>query len=683
VAALPILLTLFVPAFSLAQGGSFEVIDPADTTDQEVEPVEPPSEEETRPEEEPDFEVVVRDRAGNEDPQVRRVERSQIERSPGFSLAEALEREPGVFAASGSRGEREIQIRGFEQRQIFIVIDGVPAYMPYDGLLDLGKIPAELIEDVVILRGPSSLRYGPGGMGGTLSIQTRRPGEGPFLSSRFELGRGLHLRTSLLHSARAGRVSWLVGGGFESREALPLSGLFEPTEIEDGGDREQSDRRLWHLVGRLKVDLSPGSWLEATAWYIDGEWGVPPSVVHLDPRFWRVTVWRATVATVSHRWIPAEGLVLQEQVFVGFLDNLLDRYDDASYSSQDATDSFHSWYRDLTAGGWARLRVNLPRASLLRVELGARYERHLAQGDRGEDREVSRVLILGAIQLESWLAESMRLVAAVQTEAETALDVAVAPSADAMLALRYEPEDRPFSLGFSVARRSRLPTLKERFSRASGVGDRLPNPDLQPEAALHLGLDATWQALDWLRLELSVFDAEVRDLIEQVQISGSLDQFQNVSRARLMGAEATLGVAPLRWLEVELAYRYLYARSLGDDQPGPLSSRPDHMARLSLRFRPHRRLEISTALRWVGSQQFQLSGDAWGTLGAYLAWDARIEGEPWVGVHIWIAGTNLLDANYQTKYGYPEPGWQLWGGVRMELERPSYRPSEAAPPNRP
>lgn len=641
---------------------------------------EPASEPEGDEEEGPVYETVVRDRAGNEDPQVRRVEREALERSPGFSLAEALERQPGVHAVTGSRGERAIQIRGFEQRQIFIVIDGVPAYLPYDGLLDLGKIPAELIQDVVLLRGPSSLRYGPGGMGGTLSIRTRRPGQGPLLSLRYELGRGLHFRSSVLHTYRVGRVAWLVGYGFEHRQALPLSSLFDPTGVEDGGDREQSDRLLQHVVGRLRVNLSPGSWLEATAWHIEGEWGIPPSVAHDDPRFWRATVWRATVATLSHRWIPTEGLVMQEQLFVGLLDNLLDRFDDATYSTQESLDAFHSWYHDLTVGGWTRLRWSLPRASLLRVELGARYEQHLGEGTHRETAggpwaeddpsRVSRVLILGAVQLESWLSDDFQLTAAVQTEAETALDAAVSPSGDAMMALRYEPPDLPFSMGFSVARRSRLPTLKERFSRGSSAGGREPNPGLRPEVALHLGLDATWQALSWLRLEASGFDAEVRDLIDQVQLGDSTDQFQNIGRARLAGFELLVGLVPLRWLEVELAYRYLYARSLEGEEPGPLAYRPDHQGLLVLRLSPLRRLEISTTLRLVGTQSFQdPESRAWRELGPYLVWDARIEGEPRDGVHLWLQGSNLLDANYQTKYGYPDPGWLIYGGVRLEIDR--------------
>lgn len=620
----------------------------------------------------PRYEAVIRaSQPGDDDPQQTLIDRDQMERSPARSVAEVLEREAGIHTTSGSRGERIFTIRGFEQRQVFMVIDGVPAYIPYDGQLDLGKIPVELVESVVVLRGPSSLRYGPGGMGGTLSIQTRTPGEGPLLSSRFDGGRGRHQRLSVLHSHRVGRVAYLLGGGVESRAQYPLSHRFTPTDSEDGGEREQSDRLLRHLVGRVRVSLSPGSWIEATTWHVSGAWGTPPNIVSSTPRYWRINDWRATVSTVGHRWMPARGVMMQELVFVGLFDNLLDSYDDATYSTQEGADAFHSWYHDLTAGGWSRLRWAMAPGVLLRVELGARYEQHQAERGGAITSDVSRVLILGALQLESYLSRSFRLVAALQSEGETALAESVTPSFDTMIALRYEP-DSPFSIGFSVARRSRIPTLRERFSQATGTASgRLANPDLRHEEALHLGVDAAFQPTEWLRIEAMAFEAEVRDLIDRVWLGEELDQFQNIARARLAGVELGLELAPLDWLGLEIAYQYLYARSLDDHgEPGPLSYRPAHMARFALRLRPIRRLEISSVLRVVGPQEFDDAElHVWRTLGTYVAWDARIEAEPIDTVRLWLQVTNLLDANYQTQYGYPEPGWQIWGGVRLVIPR--------------
>lgn len=620
--------------------------------------------------------VVTAPRAAEETPEETRISREVIERSAAQSLADLLEREAGVYASTGVRGERHFAIRGFDQRQIYIVVDDVPLYLPYDGDLDLGKLPTELIEDVVVLRPPGSLRYGPAGMGGTLSIRTRQPGEGPAVATRLELGRGGHARLGATHSYRLGPVSWLVGAGVESREGYELSGRFDPTPSEDGGLRDQSDRLIRHVMGRVRLDLGDDGYVEATAFRVDGAFGIPPSTVSRRPRYWRVTELSNTVATLVHRWRPAPGLVLQETAFVGLFDDLLDAFDDATLTSQDRADSFHSWYHDLSAGGFARLRWALPRRALLRLEAGARYENHVKEQvlgghDDWERDEVGRGLVFLGAQLESWLGPSWRLAAAVQTEAEAGLSQSAPPSADAMVSLRWDPVDGPLQVGLSAARRSRIPTLKERFSETGGAGTagRLANPDLRPETALHLNLDARYQPMPWLRAEATVFEAEVQDLITLTPIDADRDRFENVDRSRQAGVELGLGLQPWPWLDVEVAYAFLWAREVGEDGAlGPLPYRPEHLGRLAVRARPVRGLEISTALRVVGPQQFldaELS--SWRELGIYVVWDARVEGEPWPGIRFWIQGTNLLDASYQTQYGYPEPGWQLWGGVQVEF----------------
>lgn len=671
ITALSILLAIAWSPPALAQDEELGEIDLDEIDLDELAEITDEVEVEERPETEERFSTEVRSTRLEDDPDQTRISREEIESSPANSVVELLEHEAGLFASAGSRGERRVRIRGFDQRQIYTVIDGVPAYIPYDGQIDLGKIPVELIEDVVVLRGPSSLQYGPGGMAGTLSIRTRQPGHGPLLSTRVEGGRGPHLRLGAAHSAEAGRFSWLLGAGMESREAFPLSAQFAPTASEDGGEREQSDRFLRHLVGRLRFRIDPDSWIEATAWQVVGEWGIPPSTTSSSPRHWRMTEWRTTMATVTHRWMPAPTVMIQEVAFVGLFDNLLDAFDDDTYSSQTGPDAFSSWYHDLTAGGWARARISLPRRTLLRLEVGGRYERHRREDETTITSEVSRAVILGATQVESRLSPETSLTAAFQTEVETGLEATVAPSFDAMMALQWRPEG-PLSLGVSAARRSRTPSLRERYSRSTGESaGRLPNPSLRSEVARHLGLDGALQPFEWLRLEVALFEAEVVDLIEERWIDEDTNQFQNVARARLAGVEVGLRLEPWAWLEAELGYRYLYARALDEEgRPGPLADRPVHMARLTLTARPLRILEISTRVRLTGPILFEdPESHLWRELGTTLAWDARVEGQPLPGIRLWVQVTNLLDANYQLRWGYPEPGWQIWAGARMELRR--------------
>jgi iron complex outermembrane receptor protein len=623
------------------------------------------------------YESVVRGSSlDDETPQVQRIDRDRVERSPASSIAGILEHEAGIIASTGRRGERHFIIRGFDQRQVAVVIDDVPAYLPYDGDLDLGKLPSSLVEDVVVLRPPGSLRYGPSGMGGTISIRTRQPGEGPLMSARFVGGRGRHLRFDSVHSYRLGRLSWLVGGGIESQTGYHLSHRFQPTANENGGLRDQSDRRLAHGMGRFRFDLSSGGFVETTVWHVGGQWGIPRSTVVTPSRYWRVSDYSTTLVTVVHRWRPTTRLVVQETAFVGLFDDLLDAFDDDTYSTQNRIDSFHSWYHDRTAGGRLRLRWTLAQGSLLRFDLGGRYEDHrqdqlLGNGTMAPPADHARALISLSTQFESWLSPCLRLVAALQSEVETGFAEATQPSGDAMISVRYQPVGGRFAAGLSVARRSRLPTLKERFSATSSgnSGGRLANPELGPESALHLGLDATVRPVQWLRLEATAFESEVYGLIELSPVGTDTDQFHNVDRARQAGVEVAAALMPTDWLDVEMAYNYLYARELNaTDEPTPLSYRPEQLARLAVRVRPIRTVELESRVRLVGPQDFQdpISHN-WRRLGAYLVWDARLGAKVWQGVSAWLQVTNMLDGSHQTQYGYPEPGWQLWSGLRLEL----------------
>jgi iron complex outermembrane recepter protein len=50
-------------------------------------------------------------------------------------LSEALDLIPGIaIQNTGQRRERTISVRGFTSRQVPLFIDGVPVYVPYDGM---------------------------------------------------------------------------------------------------------------------------------------------------------------------------------------------------------------------------------------------------------------------------------------------------------------------------------------------------------------------------------------------------------------------------------------------------------------------------------------------------------------------------------------------------------------------
>jgi iron complex outermembrane receptor protein len=384
-----------------------------------------------------------------------------------------------------------------------------------------------------------------------------------------------------------------------------------------------------------------------------------------------MNAWRAIGASFGHSGTYGEGVQLDELAWARVYDNLFEGYDDAGYASQDLPRAFHTWYHDRSFGG--RVRLSYPFltgdwASVLRVWTGVQQDRHR----EAEDAELVRTLLTLAPQYEQTFAGVWRLTAGFQADVEFPGEVPGA-SLDTtygwgpLLSLRYEPRD-DLSIELVAARRSRFPTLKERFSYA--LGQRDPNPTLGPEAAWHFGAEIAWSPLSWLEVRVAGYDAEVAGLIASVHISSMVDQLQNIDSARLAGAELQVSVAPLDELRIEASYRYLFARQLDVAPPRDvLPYRPEHTASLGVVAEPWPWLGLSTSVRLTGPQQFENPETlAWATLGTFVEWDARVDFRPFAWLDVYARAANLLDANFQTEYGFPEPGWQLWLGLRVTCD---------------
>jgi len=622
-----------------------------------------------------EFETLVTVQpSSDEGVSVGRVTRDQIARSGADSVAGVLELQPAIHATTGSRGERILTLRGFEQREVVVLVDGSPAYIPYEGQVDLGMIPPSLVDHITVIKGPGSVLYGPGGLGGAVNIITRRPGRGPLLELAAGTGRASAYGLQALHAYRLGRLAYTIHGGLEQRDGFPLSSRFEAGPGENGVLRSNSQRRMANLGARMALTLSERHELESGITFVDGDRGIPPSTLERAAQFWRFTTWRGLNITLGHRgrYLSRSALEIDEMLYATLFDNLLDSYDDASFTTQLLPRSFSSWYRDRIFGGRVRVRHRMERTpwgpTALRLWASAQQELHHKDLDGEASPTFSRTIVTVAPEAELFIGERWRALAAFQLDVELprGADLEHQLGLGPLASVRFDPCSQVL-LRVTSARRTRFPTLKERFSEADGF--RLANPQLQPENAWHVGLEAEWRPRAWLAANVALFDAEVERLIERVHIGSGLSQLQNTGSARFLGAELSLRVVPWRWLEGRAGYGWLHARRKQVETDDELEYRPAHKLSLSLLLRPRRWVDLSGMLRVVGPQPFihPLSGAA-GTLGSFAVVDLRLALRPRPWVEVQLVARNLLDANYQTEVGFPDPGLQLWVGLTLRAE---------------
>lgn len=227
-------------------------------------------------------------------------------------------------------GYNYLSIRGFDQRRISVLVDGVPQNDPEDhnvywvNFYDLGGS----LEDVQVQRGGGAAFYGPPAIGGAVNLVTRRFSEAPF--SRFEVGEGFFDPRRYdgplvsAHRATAEAGSGQVGAALFGEDKLSFYARFSYLESE--GYRDWSWSRYWRgFLGAeiegarssLRLQAYGGPQSDALAYY-----GIPKAY-NSDPEPRRtnwgsgtdVELFNQTHYDAVHEWNPTASFTLRNSLF--------------------------------------------------------------------------------------------------------------------------------------------------------------------------------------------------------------------------------------------------------------------------------------------------------------------------------------------------------------------------------
>ncbi|WP_246812818.1 TonB-dependent receptor [Ensifer sp. ENS07] len=174
---------------------------------------------------------------GDRAPNIAVLDAEEIEKAQASSLPELLQKTPGVLMGGGVRIEGQtLAIRGFaRQSDVRIILDGAPKnFEKYDqGTV---FIEPELLKRVEIEKGATSVRYGNGGFGGTVLMETKdaadmlRPGEewGVWAKSGFQSANKQFLETGALYgkSDFGGPITYdgLLAGTWRKSDDMRVGG---------------------------------------------------------------------------------------------------------------------------------------------------------------------------------------------------------------------------------------------------------------------------------------------------------------------------------------------------------------------------------------------------------------------------------------------------------------------------
>ncbi|MFO1519494.1 MAG: TonB-dependent receptor [bacterium] len=119
------------------------------------------------------------------------INRKDIESQVGSTVPDVLQNLAGVdLVTVGTPGDdTDLRIRGSDRDEVLVLLDGVPINnIREHRALFLGIIPLEIVERIEIVRGPQSILYGSDAVGGVVNIITRKGTKNIQVPISFEAG---------------------------------------------------------------------------------------------------------------------------------------------------------------------------------------------------------------------------------------------------------------------------------------------------------------------------------------------------------------------------------------------------------------------------------------------------------------------------------------------------------------
>jgi iron complex outermembrane receptor protein len=214
----------------------------------------------------------------------------------------------------------------------------------------------------------------------------------------------------------------------------------------------------------------------------------------------------------------------------------------------------------------------------------------------------------------------------------------------------------------TVSHKTRLPTLKDRYSFKFGTAQ--PNPDLRPERST--SFETGYQGVLGARttFDASVFYARIADLIQSVYLAPNLIQQQNIGRASAAGFEVDARNRAIPHVAVDFNYSFLRRKNTSNPSVLPVDA-PRHKGLLSLTVEPLVPVHLVGLVEFESGRVIQNPSGKYLDIGSLATVSAKVVWTVRAPLDLEVAATNLTDENYWIAEGYPEPGRIVRANLRF------------------
>ena len=551
---------------------------------------------------------------------VDEVTAEEIELYGASNLKEALSLIPGISPVQycPCKGEGEFLLRGYNQKSVRILVDGIPigdtARNGRTGF-PISEFPAGNIERIKVIKGIPSVLYGSNDYGGVINIITKCPvSEKPEFNISSEWGTNDTQSHSFGLGRNAGKFSYWISGTHSESDGIRLSSDYDPEDFvvsnitgdpeafdnnpqyEDGGDQDNSDYDRDSFT--IRLGAMPGAETNFSLLYMynKSEQGLPiPPNPYLPmsayPWYWR---WpdnethNISLSGSKEGMIYGKRFDVKARVYYISGDEELICYTDPTYSAQKWEE--HS--DTSTTGIKINADYGLSQSHLFRFGIDYRVDaedRMAISGDTvNPEQEFEVETTSVAIEDEIHLTDN--IIVNIGSSLNF-FDIKEMPAAGSkpdytefnpQIGIAYAPRDN-IGIHLSCGRKVAFPRMKDMYP----VGQWNPmfrsNFDLEPEEVFALETGIEGKIGQIRKVSLTLFRDEIEDMIESGPAPGGGMWMENKTDKRIIqGIEFNVDINLLENLSWGIGYCFLDTeeKDTGED----VVFRPKHSGNSYLRY---------------------------------------------------------------------------------------------------
>lgn len=405
-------------------------------------------------------------------------------------------------------------------------------------------------------------------------------------------------------------------------------------------------------------------------------------------RNWRWPDWDKTSYYLITKTAIGDKTTLKTRWFRDEFYNTMEDYNSTKPAGKLSTPKSTSSYDDYSLGGNIELDFKITEAQLLKLAVSQKKDFHksIESTSPGLDTKAEGTTTSYGLEYSLQASEKLTWIVGASYDQNKVNKAEYVTSSKTIgsyntydsdafnpeTALYYKLSDLTTIYG-SIAKKSNMPTLSERYS--TKFGTFVPNPSLKAEHSINYEIGAEHKLNDLHLAKVALFLSSSNDYIASVSTPPSscsagskCSQSQNIGKEEHKGLEVSLDSLWGNSLQSSFSYTYLDAKIKNNALSPYVTDIPKHSVVGRLKYSPIAIVDIIPQFRYESdryvSNEAQYAGFK---TSDFFLMDVKVAYRPMKAIELAVGVKNLFDKNYFYSYGYPQEGRSYYANARYSF----------------